>query len=153
MEKEAEDKLKGKTCKEMNVGDKAEFSKSITEADLIMFAGITGDMNPVHINQEFAKKSIFGKRIAHGILSIGFISNVLGTQLPGPGGVYIKQTCMFLKPVYIGDTITAIVEVTNKDEALNRVWLRTYCSNQNNEMVIDGEAVMMPNKEDEEKTA
>jgi len=145
--------LKGKTCKEMNIGDKAEFSKSITEADLIMFAGITGDMNPVHINSEFAKSSIFGKRIVHGILSLGFISNVLGTQLPGPGGVYIKQTCQFLKPVYIGDTITATVEVTGKDEGLNRVWLRTCCTNQNDQMVVDGEAVMMPRKEVEEKTA
>ncbi len=145
--------MKGKTCKEMNIGDKAEFSKSITEADLIMFAGITGDMNPVHINQEFAKTTVFGKRIVHGILSIGFISNVLGTQLPGPGGIYIKQTCQFLKPVYIGDTITATVEVIGKDEALNRVWLRTFCTNQNDQMVVDGEAIMMPRKEVEEKTA
>jgi len=145
--------VKGKTCREMNLGDKAEFSKSITEADLIMFAGITGDMNPVHINQEFAKTTIFGKRIVHGILSIGFISNVLGTQLPGPGAVYIKQTCQFRRPVYIGDTITATVEVTGKDEALNRVWLRTYCTNQDGELVVDGEAFMMPRKDVVEKTA
>jgi 3-hydroxybutyryl-CoA dehydratase len=145
--------VKGKTCREMNIGDKAEFSKSITEADLIMFAGITGDMNPVHINQEFAKTTIFGKRIVHGILSIGFISNVLGTQLPGPGGVYIQQTCKFIKPVYIGDTITATVEVMDKDESINRVWLRTYCTNQNGQLVVDGEAVMMPRIDVAEKTA
>ena len=145
--------IMGKTCKEISVGDKAEFSKSITDADIIMFAGVTGDMNPVHINQEFAKNTVFGKRIVHGILSIGFISNVLGTQLPGPGAVYIGQTCQFLKPVYIGDTITAKVEVIAKDEDLNRVWLRTYCTNQREQIVIDGEAIMMPSKEKDKKTA
>jgi len=145
--------LQGKTCKEMQIGDKAEFSKSITEADLVMFAGITGDMNPVHVNSEFAKMTAFGKRIVHGILSIGLISNVLGTQLPGPGVLYLNQTCKFLKPVFIGDTITAMVEVTAKDESLNKVRLRTYCFNQNNQLVVDGEAMMMPRKEAEEKTA
>lgn len=137
----------GKTCKEMNAGDKGNFSKTISESDVYMFAGVTGDMNPVHINTEFASGTVFGKRIAHGILSIGFISNVLGTQLPGPGAIYLKQECNFLKPVFIGDTITATVEVTRKDEAKNRVWLRTYCTNQKQEIVVDGEALMMPRKE------
>ena len=134
----------GKSIQELNVGDKADFTKTVTEYDVYSFAGITGDFNPAHINTEYASGTSFGKRIAHGILSIGFISNVLGTQLPGPGVIYIRQVCDFRKPVFIGDTITAIVEVTKKDEAKNRVWLRTYCTNQKDELVVDGEAVMMP---------
>lgn len=137
----------GKTCEEINIGDVGNFSKTISEADVYIFAGVTGDLNPVHINSEFAQGTVFGKRIAHGILSVGFISNVLGTQLPGPGAIYIKQECRFLKPVYIGDTITATVEVTRKEEGKNRVWLRTYCTNQKQEIVVDGEALMMPRKE------
>ncbi|MEA4926464.1 MAG: MaoC family dehydratase [Syntrophomonadaceae bacterium] len=136
----------GKTVEEINVGETASFTKSVTEFDVYSFAGVTGDMNPVHINTEFAGESVFGQRIAHGILSIGFISNVLGTQLPGPGAIYLKQECAFLKPVFIGDTISATVEVTRKDEAKNRVWLRTYCTNQRQEVVVDGEALMMPKK-------
>jgi len=136
----------GKTCKEINIGDKDNFTKTISEADVYMFAGVTGDFNPVHINSEFAQGTVFGKRIAHGMLSLGFISNVLGTQLPGPGAIYIKQECRFLKPVFIGDTITATVEVTRMEEEKNRVWLRTYCTNQKQEVVVDGEALMMPRK-------
>lgn len=134
----------GKTVQEINIGDTAEFVKSVTEYDVYSFAGITGDFNPAHINSVFASESSFGKIIAHGILSVGFISNVLGTQLPGPGSIYIRQVCDFKKPVFIGDTITAHVEVTQKDEVKNRVWLHTYCTNQNNDVVVDGEAIMMP---------
>ena len=137
----------GKTCKEMVVGETASFTKTISESDVYSFAGVTGDMNPVHVNKTFAEQTQFGQRIAHGILSVGFISNVLGTQLPGPGAVYLKQDCRFLKPVFIGDTITATVEVSKKDEDKNRVWFRTYCVNQNQELVIDGESLMMPRKE------
>jgi len=136
----------GKTVQEINIGDTAEFVKSVTEYDVYSFAGITGDFNPAHINSVFASESSFGKIIAHGILSVGFISNVLGTQLPGPGSIYIRQICDFKKPVFIGDTITAHVEVKEKDEAKNRVWLHTYCTNQNNDVVVDGEAIMMPPK-------
>ncbi|MBC7075093.1 MAG: MaoC family dehydratase [Syntrophomonadaceae bacterium] len=144
--------MRGKVIEEINIGDKAEFSKTITEADIYMFAGVTGDMNPVHINREFAKGTIFSQRIAHGILSVGLISNVLGTQLPGPGAVYVRQECNFLKPVYIGDTITAVVEVIRKEEQKNRVWLRTYCTNQKGQIVVEGEALMMPRKEVKENS-
>ena len=134
----------GKTVKEINVGDTADFTKSVAEYDIYSIAGVTGDFNPAHINTVYAGETAFGQRIAHGLLAMGFISNVLGTQLPGPGGIYVRQVCDFKRPVYIGDTITARVEVTKKDEAKNRVWLRTYCVNQKNELVVDGEAVMMP---------
>ncbi|MDD4626949.1 MULTISPECIES: MaoC family dehydratase [Syntrophomonas] len=136
----------GKTVQEINVGDTASFNKSVTEYDVYSFAGITGDFNPAHINAVYASETSFGRIIAHGILSIGFISNVLGTQLPGPGSIYIHQECDFKKPVFIGDTITATVKVTKKDEAKNRVWLHTYCTNQRDEIVVDGEAIMMPTR-------
>lgn len=138
--------MQGKTVQEIKVGDAASFNKSVTEYDVYSMAGTIGDFNPAHINSVYASETSYGKIIAHGILSIGFISNVLGTQLPGPGGIYIHQKCDFKKPVFIGDTITATVEVTQKDEAKNRVWLRTYCTNQRGELVVDGEAVMMPPK-------
>ncbi len=144
--------MQGKTVQEIKVGDSAQFSKTISESDVYSFAGVTGDMNPVHINVEYAGETVFGKRIAHGILAIGFISNVLGTQLPGPGAIYLEQTCRFLKPVFIGDTITATVEVLEKDDAKNRVRLRTYCTNQRNEITLEGEALMMPRKQSKLET-
>ncbi|NLW92388.1 MAG: MaoC family dehydratase [Syntrophomonadaceae bacterium] len=134
----------GKTIEEINIGDTADFVKSVTEYDVYSFAGITGDFNPAHINTVYASETSFGRIIAHGILSVGFISNVLGTQLPGPGSIYIRQVCDFKKPVFIGDTIKATVEVTQKDDVKNRVWLHTYCTNQNGDIVVDGEAIMMP---------
>jgi 3-hydroxybutyryl-CoA dehydratase len=143
---EGDARMLGKSIDEINIGDKADFTKTVSEYDVYSFAGITGDFNPAHINTLYASETSFGRRIAHGILSIGFISNVLGTQLPGPGSIYIRQVCDFRKPVFLGDTITATVEVTKKDDARNRVWLRTYCTNQHGDLVVEGEAVMMPPK-------
>ena len=136
----------GKTILEMKVGDFATFTKTVSESDVYQFAGVTGDFNPAHINAEFAKASVFKERIAHGMLSAGFISTVLGTRLPGPGAIYIKQELSFLAPVKIGDTITAKVEVTKVLEDKNRVILKTICTNQSGKDVVDGEAVMMPPK-------
>ncbi len=141
--------MQGKTCSEINIGDTADFSKTVSEFDIYGFAGITGDMNPAHIDKLYASKTVFKKRIAHGILSVGFVSKVIGTQLPGPGAIYLKQSCQFLKPVYIGDTVTAIVEVTCKDSKKNKVWLRTYCINQMGSIVMDGEAIISPIKENQ----
>lgn len=138
--------MKGKTINEINEGDNASFTKTVTETDVYNFAGVTGDFNPAHINEEYAKGTFFKKRIAHGMLSVGFISNVLGTRLPGPGAVYMKQELTFLAPVYIGDTITARVEVTEIIPEKNRVILRTTCENQEGKIVIDGNAVMSPPK-------
>jgi len=133
-----------KTIQDINVGDTASFTKSITEYDVYSMAGITGDFNPAHINTEYAIDTPFGKRIAHGVLSVSLISGVLGTKLPGPGVIYLNQTCYFKRPVFVGDTITANVEVTKKDDDKNRVWLRTWCTNQRGEVVLDGEALMRP---------
>ena len=126
-----------------SVGQSAEMTKVFTEEDIFLFAGITGDRNPVHISKEFAEKTRFGERIAHGILTAGLISAVIGTKLPGPGCLYLSQTLSFLAPVKIGDEITAraeIVEVISE----KRLRLRTQCINQRNEVVLEGEAIVVP---------
>jgi len=132
---------------EIHVGDVAELAKTVTESDIALFAGVTGDFNAVHIDAEAAKKSVFGERIAHGMLSAGFISAVLGMRLPGAGSIYLSQTLRFTKPVRIGDTVTARVEVLEVLTAKRRVRLATSCRNQNGEVVVDGEAVVMLNRE------
>jgi 3-hydroxybutyryl-CoA dehydratase len=136
----------GKTMNDLNVGDTAEFSKTISESDVYLFAGITGDLNPAHINEAYAQKTFFKTRIAHGMLSAGFISAVLGNQLPGPGSIYVRQELNFLAPMRIGDTITARVEVIEKNPEKNRVRLRTTCVNQDGTKVTEGEAVISPPK-------
>ena len=128
---------------EMRVGDAAEMAKTVTESDIALFAGVTGDFNPVHIDAVAAETSMFGGRIAHGMLSAGFISAVLGMRLPGPGSIYLSQTLRFTKPVRIGDTVTARVEVLEVITAKRRVRLATVCRNQKNETVVEGEAVVM----------
>ena len=135
-----------KTIDQISIGDSAEFSKTVSETDIYQYAGITGDFNPAHVNEQYASGTFFKKRIAHGMLSAGFISSVLGTQLPGPGAIYVKQELNFLAPVYIGDTITAKVEVIEVILDKNRIKLRTQCINQDGTSVIDGSAVMSPAK-------
>ena len=125
------------------VGDAAEMTKVFTEEDVYLFAGITGDRNPVHISKEYAAKTRFGERIVHGILTAGLISATIGTKLPGTGCLYVSQAFEFVKPVKIGDEITARVEVVEVVSE-KRLRLRTQCVNQRNEIVIDGEAVVVP---------
>lgn len=136
----------GKTIKELKVGDSAEFSKTISESDVYLYAGVTGDLNPAHINEEYAKKTFFKTRIAHGMLSAGLISTVLGNELPGPGSVYIRQELNFLAPVRMGDTVTARAEIIEILSEENRVKLKTSCVNQNGVTVLDGEAMVSPPK-------
>ena len=140
----------GKTIDELVLGETAEFTKTITEADIILFAGVTGDLNPAHINEEYAKNTFFKTRIAHGILQAGFISAAIGMKLPGPGTIYMKQELNFRAPVHIGDTVTARVEVSQIDAEKNRVVLKTTCSNQEGEIVLDGEALVSPPKKPKE---
>lgn len=132
------------TIEELAVGQSASWGKTITETDVTLYAGVSGDMNPVHINEEYAKGTPFGRRIAHGMLTIGFVSAILGRDLPGEGTIYMGQTVKFLAPVFIGDTITAHVEVTEIDKEKRRVKLHTYCTNQAGETVLDGEATVRP---------
>lgn len=136
----------GKTVHEMNVGDWAEFSKTVSETDIYGFAGITGDFNPAHVDEHYAGTTYFKKRIAHGMLSAGFISTVLGMKLPGCGAVYMKQDMSFLAPVYIGDTITARAEVLEVNVDKNRVIMKTTCTNQDGTVVLDGTAMLSPRK-------
>lgn len=125
------------------VGDAAEMTKVFTEEDVYLFAGITGDRNPVHISKEYAATTRFRERIVHGILTAGLISAAIGMKLPGTGCLYLSQRIDFLKPVKIGDEITARVEIVEVVSE-KRLRLRTQCLNQRNEIVIDGEAVVAP---------
>lgn len=112
----------------------------ITEEKVNNFASITGDMNPIHIDEEYAKKSIFKKRISHGMLVASYISNVLANDLPGPGTIYLSQTLSFKKPVFIGDTVTVKVEITKIREDKNIMFLKTDCLNEEEKTVIEGES-------------
>ncbi|MBS4032050.1 MAG: MaoC family dehydratase [Clostridiales bacterium] len=128
---------------EIRVGDKASFTKTISEADVYAFAGITGDFNPIHVNQEFAAQSRFKQRIAHGMLSASFISTVIGTELPGVNTVYLGQDVKFTAPVYFGDTLTAEAEVLEKREDKRILTLKTIVMNQHGKVVVDGQAKVM----------
>jgi 3-hydroxybutyryl-CoA dehydratase len=132
----------GKTITEIQMGDSAQFSKTVSETDVYLYAGITGDFNPAHVNEAYAEKTFFKTRIAHGMLTAGFISTILGTLLPGPGTIYLKQELKFLAPVRIGDTITARAEVIELLTKKNFVRLKTTCTNQAGTLVLDGEAMV-----------
>ncbi len=127
----------------LTLGQKATLSKTFTEADILAFANASGDHNPVHLDEAFAQTTRFGKRIAHGMLVAGLISAVLGTQLPGPGTIYLGQELSFKAPVYIGDTITAEVEVATVREGKPFATLKTNCYNQDGVLVIEGKATVM----------
>ena len=136
----------GMTIDRLKIGDDAEFSKTVSESDIYLYAGVTGDFTPAHIDAVYAAGTFFKKRIAHGMLSAGFISAVIGTRLPGTGTIYVGQQLKFLAPVYVGDTITARVTVAAVNAEKNRVTLKTTCSNQEGTVVLDGEAVVSPPK-------
>ncbi|MFC4023300.1 MaoC family dehydratase [Oceanobacillus longus] len=130
------------------IGDSASFSRTVTETDFVIFAGLSGDYNPIHVDKEYAKNTFFRERISHGLLTASFLSRLLGMHIPGPGSIYVSQTLQFTKPVYIGDTITARAEVTRLDEDNRLITLKTTCKNQNGSIVLDGEGVMkLPKKE------
>lgn len=128
---------------ELAVGASAELSRTVTDVDVMSYAAITGDYNPVHVDAEAAAQSMFKGRIAHGMLSAGFISAVLAMKLPGPGAIYLSQSLRFTRPVRLGDTVTARVEVIETIVAKKRVRLATTCRNQQGETVIEGEALVM----------
>jgi 3-hydroxybutyryl-CoA dehydratase len=134
--------MNGLFLEDLSVGQSAMFGKTVTEADIMAFAGVSGDTNPIHLHEAFAKTTRFGQRIAHGMLSGSFISTVVGTKLPGPGAIYVSQTMNFMAPVLIGDTITAVATVSAIDATKRRVTLKTQCLN-GDKVVIDGEAVVL----------
>jgi len=138
--------MQGKTIDQLRVGDTAQFSKTVSETDVYLFAGVSGDFNPAHINEQYAAGTFFGKRIAHGLLSASFLSAVLANQLPGPGSIFMSLSVKFQAPVFIGDTITARAEVASLDSEKNRVTMNLTCINQDEKQVLKGEAVLSPPK-------
>ena len=131
--------LHGYYIEDLEPGMQASMARTVTEADIVMFAGVTGDTNPVHLNEEYANATIFKGRIAHGMLSAGLISAVLGTKLPGPGCVYLEQNMRFTAPVKIGDTVTATATVKEVNTEKKRVVLETICR-VGDQVVVDGQA-------------
>jgi len=140
--------IKGKSIQELKIGDSAQISKTISEGDIELYARATGDFNPIHLDQAYAEKTMFKGRIAHGILSLGLLTNVLGNILPGHGTIYLSQEIRFLAPVRIGDTLTARVEVIELIPEKNRAKFRTTCTNQEGKEVADGIAWAMPPKKE-----
>jgi len=130
----------GKSIDKIKIGDSAQISNTVTETVINDFAKATGDFNPIHLDQTYAEKTYFKGRIAHGVLSVGYISSVLGNLLPGPGGILLSQEVKFLAPVRIGDIITAKAEVIEMIPEKNRIKLKTTCTNQKGEVVVDGTA-------------
>jgi 3-hydroxybutyryl-CoA dehydratase len=128
---------------DLHIGMSASTAKTITEADILLYAAVSTDTNPAHLNAEYAATTPFKERIAHGMLSAGLISAVLGTRLPGPGTIYLGQTLSFRRPVKIGDTVTATAEVTALDPEKKRATLRTICTVAG-KTVIEGEATVIP---------
>jgi 3-hydroxybutyryl-CoA dehydratase len=134
----------GKSINGLEVGQKAVIVKTITAADIQQYSVLTGDTNPLHTDEAFAKKTRFGEPIAQGMLSASVISACIGSRLPGPGTIYLTQELRFLKPVKIGDTVIAWIEVTELQREKNRVRLRTTLHNQRGEQVIEGSALVIP---------
>ena len=135
-------KSNGYFFEDLQIGQSATLAKTITEADILMYAAVSLDTNPIHLDEEHAQQSRYGGRIAHGMLSAGLISALLGTRLPGPGTIYLRQSLMFKAPVRIGATVTAVVEVTDLNPSRKSATLRTRCMVKET-MVIDGEAVVL----------
>jgi 3-hydroxybutyryl-CoA dehydratase len=134
---------------DLSVGQSAAFSRTVTEADIVLFTAVSGDLNPIHVNEEYAKGTMFGGRIAHGILTAALISAVLGNQLPGPGCIYLSQTLKFLAPVKAGDTVKARATVIELLPEKKRAVLRTECF-VGDKSVLDGEAVVLvPSRSDQ----
>ncbi len=146
--KEAHEKLHGYYFEDLEEGMEDAFAKTITNADIITFAGISGDTNPLHLNHEFARETMFEGQIAHGMLTASFISTVIGTKLPGPGCIYVDQTLNFKAPVKVGDTVTAICTVTKLIPKKRMIEMETVCS-VGGENVLDGQAtILVPSRAD-----
>ncbi len=128
--------------RDLNVGDTASVSKVFTDEDVLGFSNLSFDKNPIHLDQSFAEQSIFGRKIVHGMLAASLFSGLLGMQLPGEGSIYLGQSLNFTAPIYIGDKITATVEIVKIRPDKPIVTLRTYCLNSEGSLVIDGEAVV-----------
>ncbi|ALT75954.1 MULTISPECIES: MaoC/PaaZ C-terminal domain-containing protein [unclassified Roseateles] len=139
--------LENRPFSDIRVGDSGSLVRSVSMRDIQLFAAVSGDVNPAHVDALYANSSHFHGIIAHGMLGASLISTVLGTRFPGPGTIYLGQNLKFLKPVHIGDTLTVTVTVKARDELRHRLTLDTRCLNQHGEAVIEGEAEVMAPKE------
>lgn len=135
------------TYDQLQIGDSASFTKTLSETDIYLFAGVTGDMNPAHVDAVAAAKGMFKQRIAHGMLSASFISTVIAMKLPGPGTIYVGQDLQFRAPVFIGDTLTATAEVSEKLDERKWIKMKTTVTNQDGKVVLAGVATVMPPRE------
>ncbi|MHA1566368.1 MAG: MaoC family dehydratase [Alphaproteobacteria bacterium] len=142
-----DDDLHGYYLEDLSVGMTAALTNTVQESDIMLFAKVTGDSNPIHLDEDYASKTMFGGRIAHGMLTAGYISAVLGTKLPGPGAIYISQSLRFKAPVRIGDTVVATVTIGAIDNKRRRVSLQTKCS-VGETVVLEGEAMLMVARRD-----
>lgn len=145
--------LQSKTFKELELGDQARFSKTVTERDIALFGDTSGDVNPVHFDEAYASKTIFKGRIAHGMWSASLISTCIGTVMPGPGSIYLGQTLEFKLPVRLGDTLTAEVTIEKKIDSQKLLIMSCVVSNQHNEVVVFGEAKVIPPRKSAELAA
>lgn len=145
--------LKSKTFKELEIGDQGQFTKTVTERDIILFGETSGDVNPVHFDEAYASKTLFKGRIAHGMWSASLISTCIGTVMPGPGSIYLGQTLDFKLPVRLGDTLTALVTIDQKIDAKKLLIIDCVVSNQNGEVVVCGEARVIPPRKSAELIA
>ena len=134
--------LHGFFLEDLKVGQEAIMSKTVTESDVVLFSGVSGDNNPVHISEEFAKNTLFKRRVAHGFFTASLISTVIGTKLPGPGSIYLKQSLQFIAPVYIGETINVKVKVKSIDLSKKKVIIETFCE-KNKKKILEGEAEIL----------
>ncbi|HIE24444.1 MAG TPA: MaoC family dehydratase [Anaerolineales bacterium] len=130
----------------IKIGDSASIRKSFSDADVRKFAKISSDKNPIHLDEAYAEKTPFKRRLVHGMLTAGLISAVLGTELPGEGSIYLSQSLKFCAPVFIGDKITATVTVIKVREDKPIITLETVCKNQDEKVVLEGEAVLLATK-------
>ncbi len=137
----------GYTFEELTVGMSASFAKTITDADVLMFVGVSGDTNPMHLNEEFASGTLFKGRIVHGMLTASLISTVLGTKLPGPGCIFLSQTMKFLAPVRTGETVRAVVTVKDVDPVKHRITMDTVCKVGGKDVLVGEAKLLIPSRE------
>ncbi len=137
----------GYALEEIQVGMSASFAKTITDADILMFAGVSGDTNPVHLNEEFAGETAFKGRIAHGMLTASLISTALGTKLPGAGCIYLSQSMRFLAPVRAGETVRAVVTVREIEHEKRRITMDTVCKVSGKDVLVGEAKLLIPARE------
>lgn len=136
--------ITGYTFDELTVGQTGSISKTITETDVYLFAGISCDTNKAHLDEEYAKQTFFKKRIAHGLISASLVSGVLGNVMPGQGTIWLSQTLNFVSPVYFGDTVTAVCEVVEKIVDSKQIRIKAVCTKQDGSVVLEGEGIVSP---------